>query len=179
MNVISFDNNKHKYFELSNYFPLSLTIKLRNNLTRKKEIITFNSVEQYYQSEKYNTNNELSQYYRNIIIKCNTPKKAHMIGKQRKYIYDWTINENSKMTVREVIDKYKGKVFKRSDWNKVRDKILMKGLKEKFKNNTMKNILLSTKNKVIVENSIGIWGMKNNKLGNALMKLRDEIKKRN
>ena len=45
-----------------------------------------------------------------MILKCNAPKKAHMLGKQRKFIYDWTINDNSKLTVKGVIDKYKGKI---------------------------------------------------------------------
>ena len=100
-----------------------------------------------------------------------------MLGKQKKFIYDWTINDNSKLTVKGVIDKYKGKIKIRNDWNKVKSNILLKGLKEKFKDDKLKELLLSTGNKVLVENSVGIWGMKNNKLGNTLMKLRDLLKK--
>ena len=43
----------------------------------------------------------------------------------------------------------------------------------------MKKILLSTNNKVLVENSVGRWGMKNNKLGEYLMKVRDFIRNKN
>ena len=176
-NVIVFDNKKHDYFELSNYYPISFKAIVKNNINNNDELLTFNSVEQYYQSERYNTNNKLSQYYRSLILKCNTPKKAHMLGKQKKFIYDWTINDNSKLTVKGVIDKYKGKIKIRNDWNKVKSNILLKGLKEKFKDDKLKELLLSTGNKVLVENSVGIWGMKNNKLGNTLMKLRDLLKK--
>lgn len=177
LNIITFDNNTHKYFEFSNYYPQELKIKVKNKLNGKDEEIIFNSIEQYYQSEKYNTNNSLSQLYRHLIIEANTPKKAHMIGKQKKFIYDWTINDKSKLTVKGVIDKYKGKIKIRDDWDKVKSDILMKGLKEKFKDIKLKRLLLSTGSKVIVENSIGIWGMKNNKLGDSLMKIRDKLMK--
>ena len=69
------------------------------------------------------------------------------------------------------------KIAETIDWNKVKSNILLKGLKEKFKDDKLKELLLSTGNKVLVENSVGIWGMKNNKLGNTLMKLRDLLKK--
>lgn len=178
MNVITFDNIKHKYFEFSNYYPIKFTLTIKNNKTKKDETITFNSIEQYYQSEKYNSNNTTSQTYRAFILQANTPKKAHMIGKQKKFIYDWPVNNDEKITVKKVIDKYKGIVKERSDWKSVKDKVLMKGLREKFKDKQLKDLLLSTGNKVLVENSIGIWGMKDNKLGNALMKLRGLIKSR-
>lgn len=178
MNIISFDNAKHKFFELSNYYPIKFTLTIKNNKTKKDEVLTFNSIEQYYQSEKYNSSNTISQIYRSFILQANTPKKAHMIGKQKKFIYDWPVNDDEKITVKKVIDKYKGIVKIRSDWKSVKDKVLMKGLKEKFKDKYLKDLLLSTNNKVLVENSIGIWGMKNNKLGEALMKLRDLIKSR-
>ena len=51
-NVISFDNIKHPYFELSNYYPYDMVMNIKNNYTNKVESISFNSIEQYYQSEK-------------------------------------------------------------------------------------------------------------------------------
>ena len=54
---------------------------------------------------------------------------------------------------------------------------------KKFKENNINIAMLGAyfnpvhSNKVLVENSVGIWGMKNNKLGNTLMKLRDLLKK--
>lgn len=175
--IISFDNDKHKYFEFSNFYPMELKINVKNNLTNKTETIFFNSVEQFYQSEKFNNSNRTNQKYRKLIISANTPKKAHMLGKRKKFIYDWPLNTNSKLTIKKIIDTYKDKVKVRNDWNKIKNSILMKGLKAKFEDDELKKLLLSTNNLVLVENSIGIWGMKNNKLGNALMKLRDELKK--
>ena len=48
-NVISFDNIKHPYFELSNYYPYDMVMNIKNNYTNKVESISFNSIEQYYQ----------------------------------------------------------------------------------------------------------------------------------
>lgn len=175
-NIISFDNNKHSYFEFSNYYEQPLNLTITNNLTKKKENIIFNSIEQYYQSEKYNTNNKINQEYRKYIINTNTPKKAHLLGKQRKFIYPMTLNNTSKISLYSIIDKYKNKVKVRKDWNKIKTNILMKGLKEKFKDKKLKELLMKTNNKILVENSIGLWGMKNNKLGNLLMSLRNELK---
>lgn len=175
--IISFDNKTHKYFEFSNYYPINLIITIKNNLTKKNENITFNSIEQYYQSEKYNDNNKTNQKYRKFILEANTPKKAHMLGKRKKFIYDFPLNDNNKLTIKKIIDTYKDKVKVRKDWDKIKNKILMKGLKEKFKDEKLKNLLLSTNNLILVENSVGIWGMKNNKLGASLMMLRDELKK--
>lgn len=178
-NVISFDNIKHPYFEFSNYYPHDMVMNIKNNYTNKVESISFNSIEQYYQSEKYNTNNKLSQFYRSLILQANTPKKAHLLGKQTKFIYDWNLNKDSKLTIKGIINKYKGKVKIRDDWKEAKNKILLKGLKNKFNDDRMKKILLSTNNKVLVENSVGRWGMKNNKLGECLMKVRDFIRNKN
>ena len=77
---------------------------------------------------------------------------------------------------RFVYDPYTGTKI---DWKEVKNKILLKGLKKKFNDDKMKKILLSTNNKVLVENSVGRWGMKNNKLGECLMKVRDFIRNKN
>lgn len=175
--IISFDNDKHKYFEFSNFYPITLQMTIKNNLTKKNENIKFNSIEQYYQSEKFNDNNKTNQKYRSFILNANTPKKAHMLGKRKKFIYDWPLNENNKLTIKKIIDTYKNKVNVRSDWDKIKNNILLKGLNEKFKDKKLKDLLLSTGNLVLVENSIGVWGMKNNKLGNALMNIRSKLKK--
>ena len=44
-NVIVFDNKKHDYFELSNYYPISFKAIVKNNLNNNDELLTFNSVE--------------------------------------------------------------------------------------------------------------------------------------
>lgn len=175
--IIAFDNDKHKYFEFSNFYPIELNINVKNNLTNKFENIKFNSIEQFYQSEKFNDNNNINQIYRKFIILANTPKKAHLLGKRKKFIYNWPLNNNSKYTIKYIVDKYKNLVNVRKDWNKIKNNILLKGLKIKFNDDKLKKLLLNTNNLVLVENSIGVWGMKNNKLGNALMIVRDNLNK--
>lgn len=176
MRYITFDNKKHKYFEFSNYYPFNFELTIKNNYTKKKELIKFNSIIQYYFSEKYNDNNYINQKYRNYILKADTPKKAFLLGKIRKYIYNWPLNNKSKLTIYDIVDKYKNKVHKRINWKKIKLNILLKGLKIKFNIPKFKELLLSTGDKSIIENTMGIWSFKNNLLGNCLMVIRDKLK---
>ena len=95
---ISFDNKTHKYFEFSNYYPYEFEMIIKNNYTKKKERIKFNSIIQYYYSEKFNNNNKINQKYRKLILLADTPKKAFLLGKIRKFIYNWPLNKSSKLT---------------------------------------------------------------------------------
>ena len=132
---------------------------------------------QYYYSEKFNNNNKINQKYRKLILLADTPKKAFLLGKIRKFIYNWPLNKSSKLTIYDIIDKYKDKINKRTNWKTIRFNILLKGLREKFKNNDLKKLLLSTNDKSIIENTTGLWSFKNNMLGNALMIIRNELNK--
>lgn len=71
----------------------------------------------------------------------------------------------------------------RSDWEEVKDSVMYVCLKSKFQNNDMRKKLLATGDAVLIEgNNHGdlYWGMVNgegqNRLGQLLMKVRDEIK---
>lgn len=172
---ISFDNKKHKYFEFSNYYPFNFELNIKNNYTKKNELIKFHSIIQYYYSEKFNANNKTSQKYRNYILKTDSPKKCFLLGKLRKFMFNWPINSKSKITIYDLVDKYKDKVQKRFNWKNIRIKILLKGLRIKFNNNKLKELLLSTGDKPIVENTTGVWSFKNNLLGNCLMIIRNEL----
>lgn len=171
LRIITFDNKKHDYFEFSSFYEAP--IKYKKNI--------YLSAEHYYQSEKYNYNNELAQYYRKLIIVADSSKKASLLGRQKKFIYDWPVNKKYPElgTVKENVDKYKNTVKKVDNWDKIKYKIMYKITKEKFKQYPkLKKLLLSTGNKSIVENTTGIWGMKNNQLGNILMTLRDKFNKK-
>lgn len=71
----------------------------------------------------------------------------------------------------------------RSDWDSVKEEVMLKGLREKFKDPELKKILLGTGKKELVENSpydqywgIGSNGKGKNRLGVLLMQLRTELK---
>ena len=91
-------------------------------------------------------------------------------------MFNWPINNKSKITIYDLINKYKDKVIKRHNWKNIRINILLKGLRIKFSDNKLKELLLSTGDKTIIENTTGIWSFKNNLLGNCLMIIRNELK---
>ncbi len=75
-------------------------------------------------------------------------------------------------------------IQKRSDWNQIKLQIMYELISKKFSENlTLKNLLLQTQDKILVEkNTWGdtFWGIYNNKgenyLGKILMKVRQELK---
>jgi len=97
-------------------------------------------------------------YFRKLIQGCLTPGQAKRMG---------------------------GKVPIRSDWEKIKDKVMLRLLREKFKHMALKELLLGTGECRLVEgNTWGdtYWGVCNgkgkNQLGNLLMYVREEVAKR-
>lgn len=74
-------------------------------------------------------------------------------------------------------------IYKRGDWNNVKDNIMIEALNYKFtQNSQLKQMLKSTGNKKLIENSPvdSYWGcgankMGQNKLGKFLMKIREQL----
>ena len=71
----------------------------------------------------------------------------------------------------------------RKDWDSVKEDIMMLGLRQKFMNNELKEILLGTGKKELIEDSPydKYWGIGSNRkgknrLGVLLMQLRDELR---
>ena len=70
----------------------------------------------------------------------------------------------------------------RKDWEQIKEDVMYTVLREKFKQERFKNLLLSTGEEELVENSASdkYWGQCNgigkNRLGELLMKLRTEIR---
>ena len=178
--ILKFFNPKEKYGEFSNFFNSTFTIK----------DIEYDSVEQYFQAQKfYDPDNKKMMKYFYLIINADSPQKIKDLGNQKKNYRGgkWLINKKypEMGLMNEMIDKYKDKVFIRKDWDEIRDKIMYKGLKSKFNQNpSLKKLLIKTKDRELVENSpydkywgIGKDGTGENKLGELLMKLRKKYKK--
>jgi len=174
MEEIKFYLKNEPYFEFSNYYMSPFI----------KKNIQYMSIEHYFQSQKFNQpNNKLAMEYFNLIIQADTPQKMKDMGNQKTNYRGckWFINKNNKNLglMNDIIKQYKSLITIRDDWNDIRDKIMYKGLKKKFKDPELKKILLNTGDAYLIENSprdyywgIGKDGNGENKLGKLLMKLR-------
>ena len=72
----------------------------------------------------------------------------------------------------------------RGDWNRVKEDVMLKALREKFKNDRLKDLLVGTGKKKLVEHTANdsYWGDGGdgsglNRLGELLMRVRDEIRR--
>lgn len=170
MTTIKFYKQKEPFYEFSNFYASKF------ELDGKK----WSTTENYFQATKFD-----NEEYKEIIRKASTPAKAFYLGGQKiRTLYDsWLIDPvNDRRKVNDMMNKY-SKVKIRPDWNMVRDNVMEKCLLAKFtQNETLKALLLSTKNAEIVENSprdaywgIGKNGKGTNMLGKLLMKIRGII----
>ena len=148
------------------------------------------------------TKSSLSQWYikdfkaNNLTFNCM--EKYMMYNKallfDDKKIAEEILNNNQPKTIKGLGRKVSN--FKDETWDKVKYTIILKGNYHKFsQNNDLRNFLLNTKNKILVEASPydKVWGIKmkydnenienpffwqgENLLGFALMEVRDEIKR--
>lgn len=110
------------------------------------------TVEHYFQAQKFS---DLAA--RERILRAATPKDARALGQSR----DFKIRE---------------------DWDVVREQVMLKALRLKFKNATAKALLLSTEERPLVEASpfdyywaAGQDGSGQNRLGHLLMQVRSEL----
>lgn len=109
-------------------------------------------MEHYFQAMKFEGTEQFTR-----ILNCGSPKQAKDLGQSRATPI-------------------------RQDWDSIKEEIMLKGLREKFKNPELKTVLLSTGKKELVENSpydkywgIGPNGKGKNRLGVLLMQLRTEL----
>ena len=167
MAAIKFHKPKEPYYEFSNFFAAKFELDGK----------TWPTTENYFQAAKFD-----NEEYKEIIRKVNTPAKAFYMGGQKiRTLYDkWMVDPvNDRSLVNDMITKYKH-VKIRPDWNVIRDKVMEKCLLAKFsQNESLKALLLSTKNAEIIENSprdaywgVGKDGKGGNMLGKSLMKIR-------
>jgi len=112
------------------------------------------TMEHYFQAMKFEGTEQFDK-----ILNCGSPKQAKDLGQSRA-------------------------IPIRQDWDSVKEEIMLRGLREKFKSPELKEILLSTGKKDLVENSpydkywgIGPNGKGKNRLGVLLVELRAELKR--
>jgi ribA/ribD-fused uncharacterized protein len=109
------------------------------------------TVEHYFQAQKF-----ADRTYRERIRQAPTPKEAHALGQGRS-------------------------VPIRSDWEIVRDDVMLSGLRIKFTRAEVRQLLLSTNDRRLVEASAdpywggGSDGMGRNRFGELLMQVRREL----
>ena len=124
--------------------------------------ITYPSVEHYYVSMKCNNEQMLQgRHYtigdfREMIARLPSPGMTKKIGQQMQV---------------------------RKDWNEKRLEFMNWGVREKFKNEELKELLISTGDMTLIEGNSWqdfFWGVCNGKgenhLGKILMKVRDEVR---
>lgn len=183
---IFFYDKKDIYFALSNYYTLD------DKNTKLRHIPLFNidgqdwySTEAYYQSNKFN-NTPHGKEYKELIRQADRSHYTFLMGNMKGNIRPaWVINtKTNKIYVKDSIDKYKKKLSIRTDWDEIKDKVMLKGLLAKFtQNEDLFKLLLSTDDKTLIEYSNtdmywgDYWNIKGkNMLGLSLMKLRDCLK---
>lgn len=112
------------------------------------------TTEHYFQAQKF-----VGTPYYNHIRKLSFPRDAFKISRD-PVVSRWV----------------------RGDWNSVKDDVMLKALRVKFEDPTLKHKLLSTKSKKLVEHTANdsYWGDGGNgrgmnKLGELLMRVRDEL----
>lgn len=179
MGDIYFYGKEDGYYEFSNYYPSKFTIDFRE----------YGTVEQYFQAEKYNYdgNDEITQEYYKLIQECDSPQKAKSLGRQQIHRFGnkWLINKKKPELgyVNQIINYFNNQKIKpimNPNWELVKDDVMMTALYHKFtSNNKLKNILLSTGEAKIHENSPKdlYWGiLGQDKLGILLTQLREQLK---
>lgn len=114
------------------------------------------TVEHYFQAAKFA--GEDHKEYREKIRTCGSPKYAKTLGQTRK-------------------------ISIRADWEEVKEDVMLYALRRKFTHPKLKSILLSTKNRELIEDSPHdkYWGRGpnykgKNRLGALLMQVREELK---
>lgn len=113
------------------------------------------SVEHYFQAQKFPGPENAE--YRQQIRTAGSPQHAKTLGRTQKLAI-------------------------RPDWDQVRDSVMLEALRMKFSHPKLREILLSTKRRELVENSpydaywgIGRNGVGKNRLGALLMQVREEL----
>jgi hypothetical protein len=172
--MIKFFDRNREYFEFSNYYESPIVI----------DGLSFLSVEQYYQSQKFNTDS--TREYYELICECDSSQKAKDVASQRVNTRgaSWLINKSKPHLgkMNDVVRKYKSSVHLRQDWEDIKVDVMRRGLQAKFQQNeNLKKLLLSTGDAEIVEDSPydSFWGAARNgknMLGKLLMEVRQTLK---
>lgn len=169
MENIMFYEPKGDYYEFSNFY--------KTNIEHNGKV--YPSSEHLFQAMKFmkDPNNKKSMEYADIIRRQNTANKAFILASQKiGGGYKWRLDLNP------IIRKYQD-VKIRDDWEEKKVSIMKFILIKKFSDTKLKKLLLSTKDKNIIENSPrdNFWGIGKKKdgrnmLGKLLMEVRELLK---
>lgn len=172
--VVKFYKKEDAFYEFSNFYKAAFELDGKS----------WPTTEHYFQAAKFPDHPE----YQEIIRNCSTPGKCFTIAQQKKkggYAVKWAVNPKTgdNRLLNDIITQYKDTVRIRVDWDDVRISVMTKCLTAKFsQNECLKNLLLSTGKKHIIEDSPrdDYWGIgKNNNgqnhLGRLLMEVREEL----
>lgn len=158
---------------------------------KEQEIIQDNAI-LFYRKDRVNlTSNfyEFSNFYFNSKDEIKDEFGFSYHSMENYFQASKTLNKDERIPFQfstAYISKFMGKNLKlRDDWEEIKYDIMFKGLEQKFSNDKLKKLLLSTGDKQIIEWTWWgdkIWGMCSktntgaNALGKLLMKLRENLK---
>ena len=144
---IKFYNRDDPYYEFTNFYPSTVTI----------DGVKWPTTEHYFQAQKF-----VGTPYVEMIRNLHAPRQAFQMSRDPKVSH-----------------------WRRSDWDSVKDDVMHKALQCKFDQHpNLRNKLLETSNKKLIEHTSNdsYWGDGGgegrglNKLGQLLMKVREEMK---
>ena len=141
---------------------------------RWRFLSNFYPVEIEHQGIKYPS---VEHFY--VAMKCNNEQmlqgRHYTIGDFREMI--------ARVPSPGMVKKIGQKMQVRKDWNEKKLEFMNWGVREKFKNEELKELLLSTEDMTLIEGNVWqdtFWGVCNGKgqnhLGRILMKVRDEVR---
>jgi ribA/ribD-fused uncharacterized protein len=141
---------------------------------RWRFLSNFHPVEIEHQGIKYPS---VEHFY--VAMKCNNEQmlqgRHYTIGDFREMI--------ARVPSPGIVKKIGQQMQVRKDWNEKKLEFMNWGVREKFKNEELKELLISTENMTLIEGNVWqdtFWGVCNGKglnhLGRILMKVRDEVK---
>lgn len=152
--VIEFYDKQNKYYEFTNFYENYRHGKLEEVKFKGR---AWRTSEHAFQSEKFNYASKAAQKVFEEILNAQTPKAVFEIAQ-------------------------KNIALVRPDWMKIRDSVMYEVVKVKFSNDHLKNVILKSDPRKLVEASPkdsywgrGADGKGENKLGKILMRVRYEI----
>lgn len=189
-NAVLFYKPGDPYGEFSNYWDTKdQKKKYGAELILKLDGYDWSSTEEYYHSQKFITQGDLGTNYIQFIRAANTQNKKLALGNQKPgrsaaSKLDPKVPAYDAFTIGKIIQQFTAAGLTiRPDWEAVKVSVMDKAVRAKFtQNSVLKNLLLSTGDKLIAENSPrdSFWGLGKdgngrNELGKILMTLRSEL----
>ena len=114
------------------------------------------TVEHYFHAQKF-SGDDMAEY-RSRIRNSGSPQQAKALGRTQKHAI-------------------------RADWDRVRDEVMLHALRRKFEDSKVREVLLATIKRDLIENSpydrywgAGRDGRGKNRLGKLLMQVREELR---